>query len=115
MEDHKRVRGPSASSYSKLIEFFESVIANPHASMRVRITAAGRLDDLLRRQERRETSEVRRAEREAARAARERAEALERETQPTPEELGSREAEQQRELAAERALTNLVKIMQKSL
>ena len=84
---------------------------NPRASKRVRLTAAIRLDDLLRRQERREDAEVRRAERVAAQAARERAEALEREQQATPEDMTAREVEQQREAAHRRGVEHLKKVL----
>lgn len=107
---------PDTERFEKLADFFTETMENPKASKRVRLSAAMLLDDLLRRKERREDAESRRAEREAARVARERAEASERDPQPTPpEELAARETEQQRELAAERAIANLGKILQKSL
>lgn len=109
MED-RTGRGPSASSYPKLIEFFEGIIANPHASMRVRLTAAQRLDDLLARQERREDLEARRAERMRLQAAQAQREALEREreNQAMAAELASQEV-------VEQARRHMGKILQKSL
>lgn len=81
------------------------------ASRRVRLSAAQRLDDLLRRQERREAGEARRVDRERREAAKANAEAmkLEREQQATAEGRTAPKAE--REASAERALQNLGKIL----
>jgi len=100
---------PRAGSgrYEKLAAFLEDVMENPKASKRVRLSAAIRLDDLLRRQERREDAKARRQDRARVEAAKAQHEALEREQQATPD-MG-------RDPAAERALQNLGKILQKSL
>jgi hypothetical protein len=112
MEDRQdRGRGPSVTTYPKLIAFFEEIIANPRASIRVRLTAATRLDAILTRIERREAAEARRAERDAVQAARARERAIEHE-QPAAGEMAARDIE--REQAAERARQNLGKILQKS-
>jgi len=67
---------PGTTRYETLCSFLESVMIDPRASRRVRLSAAQRLDDLLKRRERAEAAEVRRVEREALRAAKREEQAL---------------------------------------
>lgn len=105
---------PATKRFEKLADFLTDMMENPKASKRVRLSAAMRLDDLLRRQERREDAEARRQDRERVRAAKDQEEALqrEREQQATPERRTAPEAE--REASAERARLNLEKILGKN-
>jgi hypothetical protein len=88
---------PGTTRYEKLASFLEEVMTNPRASRRVRLSAAQRLDDLMRRQERKEVSEARRAERDAVAARKREREALQRETAaPSPADAAPPDATIQR-------------------
>ena len=101
---------PETTRYEKLATFLESVMEDPKASRRVRLTAAQRLDDLVARQDRSEAAESRRKEREALRAAQTQQQASNRE-QPTPEGIAAREVGRERQFAFEQANLHLKSLL----
>jgi hypothetical protein len=62
----QRGRGPGRKKYAELIRFLKSVIKNEDIGLRVRMSAAERLDGIYARHEQREFLEFKRAERLAA-------------------------------------------------
>ena len=110
---HRRRVRPE--DYDGLVEFYQSIIGNKSASLRMRLTAAKQLDAILTRIERREDAEARRAERERLVAAKARAQAAnELATAQTRQQQSEREREEQREQALRRGGEYLQKILQNS-
>lgn len=112
MEDNHRGARSNVSSYPKLIEFYEGVLANKATSLRTRMSAAKQLDAILTRMERREAAEGRRLDRARVQAAKAQQQALQQ--QPIPEDLAANEVERQREAAVRRGVEHLEKLLQKS-
>jgi hypothetical protein len=69
LKGQKMTPTPQTARYELLCTALEKMIVDPRTSKRVRLTAITRLDDLLKRAERKEEREARRQEREALRAA----------------------------------------------
>jgi hypothetical protein len=76
---------PGTTRFEELASFLEEVMTDPKASRRVRLSAAQRLDGLLQRQERRETSQARHADREAVAARKREEQASGAKDTPAPE------------------------------
>lgn len=64
--DKRRGRGPGRKKYAELIRFLKSVIKDERIGLRVRMSAAERLDGIYSRHEQREILELKKAERIAA-------------------------------------------------
>lgn len=100
---------PQTARYELLCTALEKMIVDPRTSKRVRLTAITRLDDLLKRAERKEEREARRQEREAQRAAKEQEQAS---LQQQAEQLETVDAEAER---LHRAKELLSKVTQRGI
>jgi|SRR6185437_5523047 len=109
METKTHGRRVRPEDYDNLVEFYQSIITNKVASLRMRLTAAKQLDAILTRIERRGDAEDRRNGRARLEAVRAQHEASQRVLQATPE--GRTAPKTEREASAERALQNLGKIL----
>lgn len=85
---------PQTARYELLCTELEKLITDPRTSKRLRLTAITRLDDLLKRAERKEAAEGRRQEREARKTSQAAEEALQ-EQRTTEKTRAARDADAQ--------------------